>query len=121
MTARAGRQPHRPRGAVSRKRWTRRQIEALGTITDIGTAGSIFRMSETSARQLHKAGQFPVPVIKVGRKLIVPTAPILALLGIDGGDDIRSQAADMRGSGAGAQAGTAAGGADQAPPAIRAV
>lgn len=34
-----------------------------------------------------KRGDFPVPVIKVGRELIVPVQPILELLGLAGEGD----------------------------------
>jgi hypothetical protein len=34
-----------------------------------------------------KRGKFPVPVLKVGRRLVVPVQPILELLGLDGGGD----------------------------------
>jgi hypothetical protein len=80
-----------------RQRWTRRQIEALGTRTDLPTAGSILAgLSETSSRELWRRGEFPVPVLAVGRRLVVPVQPILDLLGLDGGEHIRSPGRDQR-------------------------
>jgi hypothetical protein len=90
MTARRG-------APKPRQKWSRRQIEALGTRTDLPTAGSIIAgLSETSSRELWRRGEFPVPVLQVGRRLVVPTAPILALLGLgDGGSANRSHPADL--------------------------
>jgi hypothetical protein len=93
VTARETRRSPKPR-----QKWTRYQIEALGTRTDLPTAGSIIAgLSETSSRELHRRGEFPVPVLRVGRRLVVPTAPILALLGLDdGGPGIRQPARHQR-------------------------
>jgi hypothetical protein len=98
VTAHRARQAPKPR-----QKWTRRQIEALGTRTDLPTAGSIIAgLSETSSRELWRRGEFPVPVLQVGRRLVVPTAPILELLGLgSGGSGIRSRAADWRPGGGG--------------------
>ena len=55
--------------------------------TTVPIAGEIIAgLSETQSYELHKRGEFPVPVIKVGRRLIVPVQPILELLRA-GGDD----------------------------------
>ena len=100
-----------------RKRWTPAQVRALGVRTTVPLAGEILGgLCETEAYRLHRAGRFPVPVLQVGRKLIVPTAPILALLGIDGGSDDRSAPADQRGSGTVAHAGPEMSEAGPAPP-----
>ncbi len=66
-----------------RRRWTANEVRALGVRTDIETAGSIFGLSRTQAYEAVKRGVFPVDVIKVGRRYLVPTAPILRLLGLD--------------------------------------
>ena len=69
--------------------WTRQAIEALGVRTDVPTAGAILAgLCRDESYRAVKRGTFPVPVIKVGRRLVVPTAPILELLGIrEGGGD----------------------------------
>lgn len=70
------------------KAWTRAEVEALGVRTDVATAGAIIGgLCRTEAYELHKRGGFPVPVIKIGRRLVVPVQPILELLGIEGGGD----------------------------------
>jgi hypothetical protein len=64
--------------------WTREDVLALGVKTDVPTAGAILGdLCKDEAYRMVKRGDFPVPVIKVGRKLFVPTAPILALLHVE--------------------------------------
>jgi hypothetical protein len=63
--------------------WTPEAVRALGVKTDVTTAGSIFGLSRTQAYEALKHGNFPVSVIKVGRRLVVPVQPILGLLGLD--------------------------------------
>ena len=47
------------------------------------TAGEILAgLCRDEAYRSVKRGDFPVPVVKVGRRLVVPVAPILELLGI---------------------------------------
>ncbi|HEV8275471.1 MAG TPA: hypothetical protein VGQ26_07220, partial [Streptosporangiaceae bacterium] len=46
------------------------------------------------ARAAYHAGRLPVPVIRCGRKLVVPVQPILDLLRI-GGQQIRSASRDQ--------------------------
>lgn len=67
--------------------WTPEAIKALGVSTDLETAGSVLRLSRTQAYEAHKRGDFPVTTIRVGRRIVVPTAPLLALLGLDGDGD----------------------------------
>lgn len=100
-----------------RKRWTPAQVRALGVRTTVPVAGEILGgLCETEAYRLHRAGQFPVPVLQVGRKLIVPVQPILSLLGIDGGDDDRSHSAELQLSSPEASPGPSRNGAGGAPP-----
>jgi hypothetical protein len=49
--------------------------------TDVETAASILKIGRTNAYELAKAGAFPVKVIRIGRRYVVPVQPILALLG----------------------------------------
>lgn len=63
--------------------WTDDAVRALGVRTDVTTAGSIFGLSRTQAYEAVSAGRFPVPVIRVGRRVVVPVAPIRRLLELD--------------------------------------
>lgn len=88
------------------KRWTAAQVVALGVRTDVPTAGEILAgLGRDESYRAVKRGTFPVPVLKVGRHLVVPTAPILELLGLNGGHGDRSPGADQRDHGPEAHAG----------------
>jgi hypothetical protein len=114
VTAHRARRPSPKPG----KRWTKREILAQGARTDLPIAGSIIAgLSETSSRELWRAGKFPVPVLQVGRRLVVPMQPILDLLGIsDGGSGNRSHAPGQEPGGRDEQRGLVTGG-DGAPAA----
>jgi hypothetical protein len=61
-------------------RWTSDAVRALGVYTDLVTAGALLGMGRTKAHELARADQFPVPVLRHGRRYIVPVAPIAQLL-----------------------------------------
>lgn len=66
------------------KVWTRTEVEALGVRTDVPTAGAILGgLCPDEAYRMAKRGAFPVPVLHIGRRLVVPVQPILDLLGLD--------------------------------------
>jgi hypothetical protein len=67
---------------MARKTWTAAEIRELGVHTDVPTAGSILGMERTKAYGLASRDQFPVPVLRHGRRILVPVAGLLALLGI---------------------------------------
>jgi hypothetical protein len=58
------------------------EIAALPAVTDLVTAGRALGIGRTRAYELARAGQFPCPVIRSGRIWLVPTAGLLALLGL---------------------------------------
>jgi hypothetical protein len=64
----------------ARRSWTVAEVRALGTVTDIVTAGQILGLSRNTSYRLARAGTFPIPVIKAGARYIVPVAAILASL-----------------------------------------
>jgi predicted DNA-binding transcriptional regulator AlpA len=63
--------------------WSPERVKALGVRTDVETAGSIFGLSRTQSYEAVNAGRFPVPTFRIGRRVVVPVAPILALLRIN--------------------------------------
>ena len=66
--------------------WTEEEVRELGVRTDVPTAGEIVAgWSRDDSYRAVKRGDFPVPVVRCGRRLIVPVAPILRLLGMDAG------------------------------------
>jgi predicted DNA-binding transcriptional regulator AlpA len=68
------------------KTMTPEEVLALPTSVGIETAARAFGMSRAKAYQLAKSGEFPVPVLALGKRYRVPTAPIKRLLGLDGPD-----------------------------------
>lgn len=70
----------------ARRRWTPDEVRALGVSTDLVTACEIaFGIGRTKAGELHRRGELPLKTIKVGRRIVVPVAQLLELLGIDDG------------------------------------
>lgn len=58
------------------------EAAALPAVTDLVTAGRALGLGRTKAYELARAGQFPCTVIRAGKTWLVPTAALLALLGI---------------------------------------
>jgi len=61
--------------------WTPETIRQLGMTTDVATAGAILGIGRSKAYELAKSGEFPVQLIRIGRRYLVPTGALLALLG----------------------------------------
>lgn len=72
------------RSAPARRVWSVAEVRALGVRTDLVTAGEILGIGRTVAHQLARRDAFPVPVLRVGHKYVVPVAPLLELLGVSG-------------------------------------
>lgn len=63
--------------------WSPGEIRALGATTDLLTAASVLRIGRTKAYHLARAGEFPVPVMRTGRRYLVAVAHLLRVLGMD--------------------------------------
>lgn len=59
------------------------QVRALGVHTDVTTAASVLGVSRSTAYDLIHRDEFPIPVLRVGSRIRVPVAPLLAALGQD--------------------------------------
>ncbi len=57
-------------------------LTKLPPTVDIVTAARILGVGRTVAYELVREGAWPTPVIHVGRKIRVPTASLLVLLGV---------------------------------------
>jgi hypothetical protein len=68
--------------AMTRQRWTVDAIRNLGVTTDLVTAGSILGMGRTKSHELARNGDFPVPVLRVGHRYLVPISGLLQALNI---------------------------------------
>ena len=58
------------------------EIRALPPVRDVPTAGRLLGLGRSAAYDLILAGAWPTPVLRLGRRLRIPTAPLLALLGL---------------------------------------
>ena len=60
--------------------WTAEAVRNLGMTTDVETAGAILGIGRTKAYQLAKHGAFPVKLLRIGRRYVVPVPALMALL-----------------------------------------
>jgi hypothetical protein len=58
------------------------EVGELPAVVDLVTAGQALGLGRTKAYQLARTGQFPCPVIRAGKTYLVPTAGLLAVLGL---------------------------------------
>jgi predicted DNA-binding transcriptional regulator AlpA len=61
----------------------RQQLMELPPAVDVPTAAAALGLSRTAAYELIRAGAWPTPIFRLGRLIRVPTAPLLALLGLE--------------------------------------
>jgi len=62
--------------------FTRQDLQALPAVLDVPTGARVLGVGLTTARDLVRTGRWPSPVLRVGRQYRIPTAPLLAALGI---------------------------------------
>jgi hypothetical protein len=60
----------------------REELLALPTTVDVPTAARALNIGRTLAYQLARAGQFPVPVLRLGSRYRVVTSGLLVALGV---------------------------------------
>ena len=60
--------------------WTAAAIRKLGAHTDLPTAAEILGISRSHAYRLVRTGDFPVRIVRIGNRYIVPVAGLLDLL-----------------------------------------
>jgi hypothetical protein len=65
------------------KVWTVQAVQGLGMTTDVGTAGSILGIGRSKAYELAKADRFPVRLVRIGRRYLVPVMALLRLLDVE--------------------------------------
>jgi hypothetical protein len=68
---------------MSLRTWTPREVAELPVVVDVVTAGSVIGLGRAGSYDLARRGEFPVPVLRVGRQYRVVTAHLRELLGID--------------------------------------
>jgi excisionase family DNA binding protein len=59
---------------------TQRTLDGLPAVLDLPQAAELLGIGRTMAYQLVHAGEWPTPILRIGRLIKVPTDPIVALL-----------------------------------------
>ncbi len=68
---------------------TRDELLSLPPVIDVSTAADVFGLGRSAAYELVRTGQWPTPIIRLGRHIRIPTLPVLELVGITlVGDDV---------------------------------
>lgn len=57
-------------------------LRELPAVVDLLTAAAVLDVGRTVACELVRTGQWPTPILRVGGRIKVPTAPLLELLGV---------------------------------------
>lgn len=57
-----------------------RDLADLPPVIDVATAAAVLGIGRTSAYQLIRTGEWPTPVLHLGKLIRVPTGPLLRLL-----------------------------------------
>ncbi len=68
---------------VAQAQMTIAEVRDLPPTIDLPTAGRLFGLGVNGSYEAYHRGEFPVRVLKLGRRLRVPTADVLACLGLD--------------------------------------
>jgi len=72
--------------ATGDSRWAadmdRDEVSRLPVVVDLVTAARALGIGRTVAYQLVREGAWPTPVLRIGNQIKVPSAPLLALLGL---------------------------------------
>lgn len=59
---------------------TRDELLALPPVLDVPTAAAVLGVGRTLAYELVRTGQWPSPVLRMGRLVKIPSAPLVRLL-----------------------------------------
>lgn len=58
------------------------EVRALPAVLDLCTAARVLGVGRTAAYDLVRTGQWPTPVLRLGKLIRVPSAPLIELLGL---------------------------------------
>jgi hypothetical protein len=58
----------------------REELDRLPAVVDVPTAGEILGVGRSCAYELVRSGQWPTPVLHLGRLIRIPTTPLVDLL-----------------------------------------
>lgn len=63
-------------------RMTDDELRSLPPVVDVPTAAAVLGVGRTAAYELIRVGAWPTPVLRLGKLIRVPTAPLLELVGV---------------------------------------
>jgi len=58
------------------------QMRNLPPVVDVLTAAAVLGIGRTAAYELIRIGQWPTPILRLGKLIRVPSAPLLDLVGV---------------------------------------
>lgn len=61
---------------------TLEEVGRLPAVVDLPTAARALGVGRSAAYEMVRTGQWPTPLLRLGRLVRVPTAPLLQLLGV---------------------------------------
>jgi predicted DNA-binding transcriptional regulator AlpA len=59
------------------------EIKSLPATVDLPTAARALGLGRSAAYELVRTGAWPTPVLRLGRLIKIPSAPLAALLGLE--------------------------------------
>jgi predicted DNA-binding transcriptional regulator AlpA len=63
-------------------RMTVERAQTLPPVVDVPTAAAILGIGRTAAYELIRVGNWPTPILRLGKLIRVPSAPLLELVGV---------------------------------------
>ena len=64
------------------RQMTVERVHDLPPVVDVATAAAILGIGRTVAYELIRVGEWPTPVLRLGKLIRIPTAPLLELVRI---------------------------------------
>lgn len=61
---------------------TEEQVRNLPPVVDVPTAAAVLGVGRTAAYELIRTGAWPTPVLRLGKLIRIPSAPLLELVGV---------------------------------------
>jgi predicted DNA-binding transcriptional regulator AlpA len=58
------------------------ELGRLPVVVDLVTAGTVLGIGRTTAYEMVRTGRWPTPVLRLGNRIGVPTAPLRELLSL---------------------------------------
>jgi hypothetical protein len=59
---------------------TEERIRTLPPVVDVPTAAAVLGIGRTAAYELIRVGNWPTPILRLGKLIRIPTAPLLELV-----------------------------------------